>query len=88
MGPRLELFSTLSDARRWQWTGTVRGRIRWESSGDTVLVRGDQLWTRVLRGVPKCGAFGLVGGGIGAVAGQDFGQSSFTGLLTALACAL
>ena len=65
-GPRLELYSTLNNARRWQWTGHVRGRVQWESSGDSVLVRGDRLWVRLVRGAPRCavkmGAHGLVGG--------------------------
>jgi hypothetical protein len=65
-GPRLELFSTLNNAHRWQWSGTVRGRVQWQSSGDTVLVTGDRLWVRLLRGIPKCApkmaAHGLVGG--------------------------
>jgi hypothetical protein len=65
-GPRLELFSTLNNARRWQWTGTVRGRVKWQSSGDTVLVTGDRLWVRLVRGgvkcAPKMAAHGLVGG--------------------------
>jgi hypothetical protein len=65
-GPRLELFSTLNNARRWQWTGTVRGRVQWQSSGDSVLVTGDRLWVRLVRGAPKCAArmavHGLVGG--------------------------
>jgi hypothetical protein len=65
-GPRLELFSTLNSGHRWQWTGAVRGRAKWQSSGDTVLVTGDRLWVRLVRGAPKCAAkmavHGLVGG--------------------------
>lgn len=65
-GSRLELYSTLNSERRWQWTGTARGRVTWESSGDSVLVRGDRLWVRLVRGgircSPKIGATGLVGG--------------------------
>jgi hypothetical protein len=65
-GPRLELYSTLNNARRWQWTGTVRGRVQWQSSGDSVLVTGDRIWARLVRGAPKCAAkmavHGLVGG--------------------------
>lgn len=67
-GPRLDLYSTLNNARRWQWTGTVRGRVQWQSSGDSVLVTGDRLWVRLLRGAPKCAAkaavYGLVGAGL------------------------
>jgi hypothetical protein len=44
-GPRLELFSTLNNARRWQWSGRhAASSVNWQSSGDTVLVTGDRLW--------------------------------------------
>lgn len=86
-GPRLELYSTLNSARRWSWTGTVRGRATWQSSGDSVLVRGDRLWVRVVRGAPRCGAYGAAGGAIGALVGQDLRQAAVTGLVAALACA-
>lgn len=86
-GPRLELYSTLNNARRWQWTGTARGRVQWESSGDSVLVRGDRFWVRVVRGAPRCAAYGAGGAAIGGLAGQDLQQITITALVAALACA-
>jgi len=87
-GPRIELYSTLGDGRRWQWTGTARGRVTWQSSGDSVLVRGDRLWLRIVRGTPRCATYGAAGGAIGVLGGQDPRQAALTGLVTALACAL
>lgn len=61
-GPRLSLLSTLNDGRRWSADYHVRGRISWTSDGDSVLVRGDRLWVRLLRGGAKC-APAIAGGG-------------------------
>jgi hypothetical protein len=86
-GPRLELFSTLGDGRRWSWQGTVRGRIQWQSSGDSVLVTGDRLWVRIARGAPKCAAWGAGGAAAGGLASRSLEGAIAAGALTALSCA-
>jgi hypothetical protein len=86
-GPRLELFSTLGDGRRWSWQGTVRGRIQWQSSGDSVLVTGDRLWVRVARGAPKCGLWGAGGAAAGGLASRSLEGAIAAGAVAALSCA-
>lgn len=85
-GPRLNLYSTLNDGRRWAADYHVRGRISWASDGDSVLVRGDRLWVRVLRGAPRCGAIAAASGGLGAVIDRDHpGRGFLLGSLSTIA---
>jgi hypothetical protein len=86
-GSRYTLFSTLGDGRRWQGTYTARGRVSWESSGDTVLVTGDRLWVRIARGAPKCGLWGAGGAAAGGLASRNLEGAIAAGAIAALSCA-
>jgi hypothetical protein len=86
-GARFTFYSTLGDGRRWQGSYTARGRVSWESSGDSVLVTGDRLWVRIARGAPKCGLWGAGGAAAGGLASRSLEGAIAAGAVAALSCA-
>lgn len=64
---RLSLYSTLNDGRRWSADYQVRGRLSWRSDGDSVVVTGDRLWTRLVRGSARCAPAAAASGALGAL---------------------
>jgi hypothetical protein len=64
-GSRVSLQSTLSDGTPWAADYRVRGRWTFISDGDSVVVRSERFWSRVARGLVRCGVIAGAGAGIG-----------------------
>lgn len=67
-GSRAFLASTLNDGTPWDATYKVRGRWTFASVGDSVVVRSERFWSRLARGLVRCGAIAGAGAGVGVLA--------------------
>jgi hypothetical protein len=64
-GSKVALHSTLSDGTPWAADYKVHGRWTFVSTDSGVDVRSERFWSRLARGVLRCGVMAGAGAGVG-----------------------